>query len=678
MKNTDVELIQRVLDGDDTAFAALVKKYQKPVHALAWRKVEDFHVAEEITQDTFLKAYQNLAMLKEPERFASWLYVIAANHCRTWLRKKRLRTRPFEDIDMVPLGQGTYSGYVVEENERVLAETQREVVKKLLAKLPESERTVITLHYFGEMSNSEIGEFLGVSVNTIKSRLHRAQQRLKREEYMIREALDGFQIAPHLMENIMREVSLIKPVSSTGGKPLVPWTITVSIAAAVFLMLGIGNQYLARFQKPYSLDAAAERTVELIEASVVLNLESKPDVKNQLGNIDAGGEGGGTHQKTDAALFSLASGHVVDEAGNPVMGLPITLVSVFDGNGAWFPVHEDQDGSPIDPPTFRSETDAQGRFAITDVIAGPVLFMLPFENAAFQLLKVQIGGLFFYATGIGDRGIVFDVGQRDYIENIEVTVQSPHIRGKVERVNGTPIVDERVKLRVRTFSPNGRSSSSSSTHTDTEGYFRYYVNSGVEEPTFYTLSITCQGQTVTANPIVLKAGDPTHDIVFTFDGPAPPLPAQVKNFFSASASASIGGPGAVDVWVIRPENWHAYKMIKRQRWRSAQAQAAAEGAYLVAINDASEQNWLQAVFGNEPTWIGLNDIAKEGQWQWDSGEPLTYTNWRAQKPHDLPDGDEDYVIMGPSGEWENVNPRNRRWFFIQTAIIEKEEPPLEK
>lgn len=379
----------------------------------------------------------------------------------------------------------------------------------------------------------------------------------------------------------------------------------------------------------------------------------------------------------DHALTTF-SGRAVDEAGDPVMGLPITLVSVFDGNGAWFPVHEDQDGLPIDPPTFRSETDAQGRFAITDVITGPVLLMLPFENTAFQLLKVQIGGLFFYATGMGDRGIIFDVGQRDYIENIEVTVQSPHIRGKVERVNGTPIVDERVKLRVRTFSPNGRSSSSSGTYTDTEGYFGYYVNGGVEEPTFYTLSITYQGQTVTANPIVLKAGDPTHDIVFTFDSPAPPLPAQVKNFFSASASASIGGPGAVDVWVIRPENWHAYKMIKCQRWESAQAQAAAEGAYLVAINDESEQNWLQAIFGNEPTWIGLNDIAKEGQWQWDNGEPLTYTNWRVQEPHDPGDGDADYVIMGPSGEWEVVNPRNRRWLFIQMAIIEKEEPLLEK
>ena len=380
----------------------------------------------------------------------------------------------------------------------------------------------------------------------------------------------------------------------------------------------------------------------------------------------------------DRALTTF-SGRVVDEAGNPVEGLTIGLVSVFDGNGAWFPVYEDQQGSPIDPPTFQAETDSEGHFIITDTIAGPVLLtLLPSSDVEAQLLKARIRRLFFYASGTWKRGIVFAVEQGEDIGNVEITVQSPHIRGKVQRVDGTSIADERVKFRMRTFSLNGRSSSSSSTHTDAEGYFGYYVNGGVEEPTFYMLSITCQGQTVNANPIVLKPGDPTHDIVFTLDGPAPPLPAQLKNFFSASASASIGGSSVLDVWVIRPENWHAYKMIERQRWESAQAQAAAEGAYLVAINDESEQNWLQAVFGNEPSWIGLNDIAKEGQWQWDSGEPLTYTNWRAQEPRDTGGGDEDYVIMGPSGKWEDVNPRNRRWLFIQMAIIEKEEPPLEK
>ena len=279
MKNSDVELIRRTLDGDDTAFTQLVRKYQKPVHALAWRKIGDFHIAEEITQDTFLKAYQKLVTLKEPQRFSSWLYVIAAHHCVAWLRKKRLWTQSLEETSPGQLERATYSGYVIEENERTAIEAQREVVKKLLAKLQESERTIITLYYFSEMSSAEIGEFLGVSANTIRSRLRRAQQRLKEEEPMIREALDNFQITPNLTENIMREILRMKPVVPSGNKPLVPWVIAASTLAVVFLMLGVGSQYLARFQKPYSFDAASEMTVELIEAPIVLNLESKPDIR---------------------------------------------------------------------------------------------------------------------------------------------------------------------------------------------------------------------------------------------------------------------------------------------------------------------------------------------------------------------------------------------------------------
>ena len=306
MKTTDVELIHRILDGDDTAFTELVNKYQKPVHALVWRKIGDFHIAEEITQDTFLKAYQELATLKKPQSFSSWLYVIAANNCSTWLRKKRLRTEPLEDTR---LQKATYSGHVIAENERTAVEAQREVVKELLAKLQESERTVITLHYFGEMSSAEIGAFLGVSANTVRSRLRRAQQRLKREEPMIREALDNFQITPNLTENIMREIARLKPAVPSGGKPFIPWAISVSALAVVLLMLGIANhQSLSRFQKPYSFNAASEMKVELIDTPIVLNLEAEPDNRTQLGNANAQDKNNGIgNQVDDAALLDLGT-----------------------------------------------------------------------------------------------------------------------------------------------------------------------------------------------------------------------------------------------------------------------------------------------------------------------------------------------------------------------------------
>ncbi len=207
MKNNDAVLIQRVLGGDDTAFSVLVKKYQRSVHALAWRKIGDFHIAEDITQDTFLKAYQRLSTLKKPQRFGSWLYVITANQCKAWLRKNRTWTQTLEDASSAQLEEATYSGYVIEENERMSVETQHEVVKKLLAKLQESDRTVITLYYLGGMTYEEISKFLGVSEAAIRNRLYRARRRLKKEEPMIREALGNFQITPNLTENIMREVS---------------------------------------------------------------------------------------------------------------------------------------------------------------------------------------------------------------------------------------------------------------------------------------------------------------------------------------------------------------------------------------------------------------------------------------------------------------------------------------
>ncbi len=306
MKTDDVVLIRRVLAGDETAFAELVKKYQKPVHTLAWRKIGDFHIAEDITQETFLKVYQGLHTLKDPHQFSGWLYVITANLCATWLRKKRIQTQPLEDTALTMTQRDAYSQHIVEERTKTAAESQREVVKQLLAKLKESERTVMTLYYLGEMTVAEISRFLGVSTSTIKSRLRRARHRLQKEEPMIREALENFQITPNLTENIMREVSRLKPIAPSGSKPFAPWAIGISTLAVVLLMLGIGNHHLSRFQKPYSFDATSEMTVEIIEAPVVLALESEPDVRTQIGSSTTPSSNDGSGQQPDDVLFAAA------------------------------------------------------------------------------------------------------------------------------------------------------------------------------------------------------------------------------------------------------------------------------------------------------------------------------------------------------------------------------------
>ncbi len=305
MKNDYTELIQRILEGDDTAFACLVRKYQKRVHALAWRKIGDFHIAEDITQETFLQIYRKLPTLKNPSQFPGWLYVITNRRCIAWLRKKRIHTQPLEEIDTTMSEKTSYSRHIATEQAKSAAEAKRELVKNLLAKLKESDRTVITLYYLSEMTYAEIGEFLGVSADTIRIRIRRALQRLKKHAPLIQEALGSFQLSPNLTENVMREIPRIKPLSPTGGKPPVfPWAIGTSTAIFIVMMLGISNQYLARFQQPYSFDATSEMTIELIDTSIVLNLPSKPDVRNQFGSSGISGSRNSASKKLEDILES--------------------------------------------------------------------------------------------------------------------------------------------------------------------------------------------------------------------------------------------------------------------------------------------------------------------------------------------------------------------------------------
>ena len=286
-REDDVQLIHAVLSGDDTAFDILVEKYQKSVHALVWRKIGDFHYAEEITQDTFLRAYQNLSTLRNPNQFLGWLYVIANRLCLNWLRsqKSERHLQSLEDTSMEEVAKSAYARYILERRETAATEHRFEIVKKLLARLPESERTAMTLYYLGEMTTKEIGRFLGVSVETIRTRLHRARKRLQEEEeLLIQEVLGSVQIPASIKQNIMREVANMQPTPSPKMEPFLPWAAFGSaVVLATLLMLSVSNQYLAHFQKPYSFEAESEPTVEIIDAPIVLETDAKPSVRNQSG-----------------------------------------------------------------------------------------------------------------------------------------------------------------------------------------------------------------------------------------------------------------------------------------------------------------------------------------------------------------------------------------------------------
>lgn len=190
MAKDDIQLIHDILSGDEGAFSVLVNKYHKRIHAFAWGKIGDYHIAEEISQDTFLQVYNKLPTLQDPSRFSGWLFTIAHRQCLAWLRKKRLVMQSLEVTSEDLIEKTAYISYVAEQREIASTDRWREIVDNLLQMLPETERTTMILHYLGEMSCKAISQYLGVSLNTVESHLNRARNRLKKEEPTFQDILD--------------------------------------------------------------------------------------------------------------------------------------------------------------------------------------------------------------------------------------------------------------------------------------------------------------------------------------------------------------------------------------------------------------------------------------------------------------------------------------------------------
>ncbi|RKU06589.1 hypothetical protein C6502_20340 [Candidatus Poribacteria bacterium] len=293
----DAELIQRTLEGDESAFGFLVDKYKGSVHALAYRKLGNFHTAEEITQDTFLKAYQKLSTLKDPGRFPGWLYVIAARCCISWFRQNRVQT---ESLDSVKREMDTQS-WTKYTDARL-----REEVHNALESLPESERTVLTLYYMAGMTSEEIGRFIGTSCGAIRDRLYRARMHLKEELTMIEETLGGFQLPPTLTQEIMRRIPN-GPLNAapTTGKPLVPWIVATSLVV-VTLLIGLGIKQATTFQLPYSFDAPESATmVEIVDAPIINMPLLTFSPVSRTGGI-SGGESGNGNRENDSVQGTAA------------------------------------------------------------------------------------------------------------------------------------------------------------------------------------------------------------------------------------------------------------------------------------------------------------------------------------------------------------------------------------
>ena len=293
------KVIQKFLNGDEAAFAFFVEKYQKQVQAIAWGKIGDYHIAEEITQDTFLKAYEKLHSLNDPKNVEGWLYVITNRLCLNWIKKNKIQFQTIQSMDdmtMEEIEEAYYRLYETEQSERKSKANRRKIVKNLLAKLPESERTVLSLYYISEMTYKEIGKFLGVSENTIKSRIRRALKRLKSKEHLLdSEFINGIQLSTDLTDSIMRRIADIDPTPPT-AKPILPWAAFGTATLVILLLLGSMNQYFTHFQKPYSFEALSEPTIDIVESPIHIDTVSIPTLQRRIGNgdMDSQNQGFGT------------------------------------------------------------------------------------------------------------------------------------------------------------------------------------------------------------------------------------------------------------------------------------------------------------------------------------------------------------------------------------------------
>lgn len=171
-EDADRAAIERYRNGDREAFAELVVRYQRPIYNAAFwilRKAED---ASDVTQDVFVRIAERLGEYDAQYRFFSWIYRIAVNEALNRVRRNE-REEPLDDE--VELPDTVRAG--PERSASDAEQTAR--IRAALMRLSTSDRTVITLRHFSELSYQEIGQVLDIDEKTVKSRLFEARQRLR-------------------------------------------------------------------------------------------------------------------------------------------------------------------------------------------------------------------------------------------------------------------------------------------------------------------------------------------------------------------------------------------------------------------------------------------------------------------------------------------------------------------
>lgn len=175
-KLSDIALIERVLGGDQSAYAELVRRHQRFVFTLAMRFAKNREDAEEIAQDSFIKAYRSLSAFQGNSKFTTWMYSIVYTTAMTFLRKKRVDTTSINDENTYIQLESTHGSF---DNNTAEKKSRSYYLNLAISQLLPDDAAIITLFYNGEQSLEEIAATMGMETNTVKVKLFRARQRLK-------------------------------------------------------------------------------------------------------------------------------------------------------------------------------------------------------------------------------------------------------------------------------------------------------------------------------------------------------------------------------------------------------------------------------------------------------------------------------------------------------------------
>ncbi len=169
------------MTGDTESFNQLVRRWERPIYALAYRTIGRDEDARDVAQETFLRAFRAIKGFKGEAKFSSWLYRIALNLCRDWMRRERRNPVVLapEGVDIIEMA--TETGPTESIEELVGRNVMSEAVAKAMLLLPADQRTAIILKEYEGMTFQEIADMIDCPLSTVKTRMYQGLSVLRRE-----------------------------------------------------------------------------------------------------------------------------------------------------------------------------------------------------------------------------------------------------------------------------------------------------------------------------------------------------------------------------------------------------------------------------------------------------------------------------------------------------------------